>query len=66
VAVDLDITQSGSGSTEIHGTAGDTVTFVLAETVESNVLDQATDQLNSILGPITGITFTFSNAGTAS
>lgn len=65
MAVVLDITQSGSGSTEIHAQAGDTVTLLLSETVYSNVLDQAADQLNSILGPVTGVTFAFSNAGNA-
>lgn len=63
--VTLDVTQSGSGSTEIHAQVGDTLTFLLSETVFSNVLDQAADQLNSILGPVTGLTFAFSNAGNA-
>jgi hypothetical protein len=64
--VTLDITQSGSGSTEIHAQIGDTITLQLNETVESNLLDQAADQLNSILGPPTGVIFAFSNAGGAS
>jgi hypothetical protein len=62
----VEFLQSGSGSTSFTAQAGDTVTFMLNETVFSNVLDQAADQLNSILGPVTGVTFAFSNSGGAS
>lgn len=66
MAVSLDITQSGSGSTEIHAAPGDTITLQLNETVYNNVLDQGADQLNSLLEPVCGVTFAFSNAGGAS
>lgn len=64
--VTMDLTQSGSGSTELHLEVGDTLTLELNETVFSNLLDQGADQLGSIITQETGITIAFNNAGGAS
>jgi hypothetical protein len=61
----MDITQSGSSSTEIHAESGDTLTFKLNETVWNNQLAFAVGQLNSALGGITGVSFVASSAGNA-
>jgi hypothetical protein len=61
----LTATQSGSGSTAINAASGDTITLVLAATVENDVLAAANAYLQTIT-PVTGVSFAFSTAGNAS
>jgi hypothetical protein len=65
VATVLDLTQTGSGSAEIHAAPADTITFELNATVFNNQLAYAVNQLNSVLGGVTGVSFVASAAGAA-
>jgi hypothetical protein len=65
MAVVLDFTQSGSGSTKISAQPADIITFELNETVWNNQLAFAVNQLNSIIGGPTGVSFVASSAGAA-
>ncbi len=65
MSVVFDLTQSGSGSAEIHAEPGDVITFELPETVYTNVLDQLASGEANGLQLVTGVTFAFNNAGAA-
>lgn len=65
MAVVLDLTQSGSGSTEIHAEPGDTITLELASAVSNSVLAAAVTGLTG-LGNMLGIKFAINTAGEAS
>lgn len=64
MAVVLDVTQSGSGSTKISAQPGDTITIELASTVESSVLANAVAQLAG-LSAVTGVNFVANTSGGA-
>lgn len=65
MAVTLQLTQAGSGTTSIHANPGDTVTLVLASTVENTILANAVAALAG-LSQVTGVTFTASALGNGS
>jgi hypothetical protein len=64
MSVVLDLTQSGSGSTEIHAEPGDTITLELASVVSNSVLAAAIAGLQG-LGKLLGVTFAINTAGGA-
>jgi len=67
MAVVLDLTQSGSGSTKIAAQPGDTVSFQIANTLINDEAALATAMTAlGALTAVTGVTFTFSLAGGAS
>jgi len=61
----LDLIQTGSGSATISAQPGDVLTFELSARVWNNQLAFAVNQLNSILGGVTGVSFVASSAGAA-
>ena len=67
MAVVLDLTQSGSGSTKISASSGDTITIAIADTTSGHeaALEWATTSLGALTA-ITGVTFAVSLTGNAS
>ena len=65
-AVKLDVTQSGSGSTEIHAQVGDTITFEIAETVHSGELANSLAAFATLMQDIAGVTVAINTTGGAS
>jgi hypothetical protein len=56
MAVVLDVTQSGSGSTKISAEPGDTITFELAETIHSGELANSLAGFASMIQAVHGVT----------
>ena len=66
-SVTLDLIQSGSGSTTLHVENGDTLTFLLQDTIgnQEDALENAFAGLGG-LADVTGVTFVASLAGNGS
>ena len=65
MAVVLDVTQAGSGTTKISAQSGDTITFELAETIHSGELANSLAAFATLMADIHNITVSINTTGGA-